>query len=118
MPTPASASSGPAPAGGQPAAGGSRYTPGATNDQAAQRLSRLLVSEIKLYNEKKIVDSRKNSNIYDVLKDTIEQSRKHYRERMGEAVDSMPDYFHQEIVKTLCEGDEDKLGVNYPYRPK
>jgi hypothetical protein len=92
---------------------GSRYTPGATNDQAAQRLARLLVSEIKLYNEKKIADGKRNNNLYDVLKDTIEQSRKHYKERMGAALDQMPDYFHEELVKTLCEGDATKLGPNY-----
>ncbi len=95
------------------ASGSSKYQPGATNEQAAQRLARLLVSEIKLYNEKKIVEGRKNSNLYDLLKDTIEQSRKHYKERMGEAAGSMPDYFHEEVVKTLCEGDPSKLGPNY-----
>ncbi|MBL8152271.1 MAG: hypothetical protein JNN15_20290 [Blastocatellia bacterium] len=92
---------------------GPKYQPGATNDQAAQRLARLLVTEIKLYNEKKIMDGRKNNNIYDLLKDPIEQSRKHYKERMGNSLEAMPDYFHEELVKTLCEGDASKLGPNY-----
>jgi hypothetical protein len=76
-------------------------------------LARLLVSEIKLYNEKKIAEGRKNGNLYDVLKDTIEHSRKHYKERMGAALEEMPDYFHEELVKTICEGDPSKLGPNY-----
>jgi hypothetical protein len=100
-----------------PSAGGpatqKKFDPGATTDQSAQRLARLLVSEIKLYNEKKIAEGRKNNNLYDVLKDTIEQSRKHYKERMGAALETMPDYFHEELVKTLCEGDATKLGGNY-----
>jgi hypothetical protein len=112
-PPPAAAPPPPAPTKAPTAPGGARYVPGANNDQAAQRLARLLVSEIKLYNEKKISEGRKNNNLYDVLKDTIEQSRKHYRERMGDAVEKMPDYFHEELVKTLCEGDATKLGPNY-----
>ena len=90
-----------------------KYDPSGGSDQSAQRLARLLVSEIKLYNEKKIIEGRKNNNLYDLLKDTIEQSRKHFKERMGAALESMPDYFHEELVKTLCEGDASKLGTNY-----
>ena len=90
-----------------------KYDPSGGSDQSAQRLARLLVSEIKLYNEKKIAEGRKNNNLYDLLKDTIEQSRKHFKERMGAALESMPDYFHEELVKTLCEGDASKLGNNY-----
>jgi hypothetical protein len=102
------------PSGGASAGPGQKkFDPGATTDQSAQRLARLLVSEIKLYNEKKIQEGRKNNNLYDVLKDTIEQSRKHYKERMGAALETMPDYFHEELVKTLCEGDASKLGGNY-----
>jgi hypothetical protein len=93
----------------------SKYTPGAVNEQAAKRLARLLVSEIKLYNEQKIVEARKNRNVYDVLKNTIDQSRRHYIERMAPATESMPDYFHQELVNLLCEGDPLKLGPNYNY---
>ncbi|MDW8413781.1 MAG: hypothetical protein RMM17_14000, partial [Acidobacteriota bacterium] len=114
MPAPAPPPSSPAePARVSPSPPTRRYQPGATNEEAAQRLARLLVSEIKLYNEKKIEEGRKNGNIYDLLKDTIEQSRKHYKERMGEAAATMPDYFHEEMVKTLCEGDPSKLGPNY-----
>lgn len=94
-----------------------KYQPGAINDQTAQRLARLLVSEIKLYYKSKSEgdNSIDTANIYDLLKDPIEKSRKHYNQRMGQsAIESMPDYFHGELVRTLCGGDASRLGPNYP----
>jgi len=82
--------------------------------QSAQRLARVLISEIKLYYMDKIdgQDPSETQNIYDLLKDPIDKSRQHYRQRVGTEV-SMPDYFHGELVKTLCEGDPSRLGPNY-----
>ena len=82
--------------------------------QSAQRLARVLISEIKLYYMDKIDgrDPSETQNIYDLLKDPIDKSRQHYRQRVGTEA-SMPDYFHGELVKTLCEGDASRLGPNY-----
>lgn len=96
---------------------GGKYQPGAINDQTAQRLARLLVSEIKLYQKSKTegADESELTNIYDLLKDPIDKSRQHYKQRMGAAaMESMPDYFHSELVRTLCGGDASRLGSNYP----
>jgi hypothetical protein len=101
----------------EPQSSNGKYQPGAINDQTAQRLARLLVSEIKLYYKSKSEgdDSIGDTNIYDILKDPIEKSRKHYMQRMGKtAIESMPDYFHGELVRTLCGGDASRLGPNYP----
>jgi hypothetical protein len=84
--------------------------------ESAQRLARVLISEIKLYYLDKIdgQDASEVQNIYDLLKDPIDKSRQHYKQRVGaEASASMPDYFHGELVKTLCEGDASRLGPNY-----
>jgi hypothetical protein len=92
--------------------GNGKYSPGAITDQTAQRLARLLISEIKLYYK---TDSEGSSNnVYDLLKDPIEKARKYYGQRLGTtAVDSMPDYFHAELVRALCAGDPSRLGPNY-----
>jgi hypothetical protein len=103
--------------GAKPQASNGKYQPGAINDQTAQRLARLLVSEIKLYHKSKNEGEGAGelSNIYDLLKDPIEKSRQHYKQRMGaQAIESMPDYFHGELVRTLCGGDASRLGSNYP----
>ena len=84
------------------------------NEQSAQRLARVLISEIKLYYMSKMEGQNEAEiqNIYDLLKDPIDKSRQHYNQRVG-AETSLPDYFHGELVKTLCEGDESRLGPNY-----
>jgi hypothetical protein len=83
--------------------------------QSAQRLARVLISEIKLYYMSKIEGQNEAElkNIYDLLKDPIDKSRQHYDQRVGADASSMPDYFHGELVKTLCAGDESRLGPNY-----
>ncbi|GEM_PF-2826999 len=89
-----------------------RYSPNEVNEQSAQRLARLLVSEIKLYYMNK-AEEIPTDNLFDNLRGPIEKSRQHYRERMNAKGESLPDYFHQELVKSLCGGDESKLGPNY-----
>ena len=80
----------------------------------ARRFARLLVSEIKLYNEKKVTEGRSSGDIYDRLRDDIERSREMYLKRVAPPVAARHDYFHQELVNTLAEGDSAKLGSGYP----
>lgn len=80
----------------------------------ARRFARLLVSEIKLYNEPKVREGRSNGDLYDRLRDDIDRSRQMYDKRVAPPVAARHDYFHQELVNTLAEGDVAKLGVSYP----
>jgi hypothetical protein len=80
----------------------------------ARRFARLLVSEIKLYNEPKVKEGRNRSDIYDRLRDDIDRSRQMYDKRVAPPVAARHDYFHQELVNTLAEGDAAKLGESYP----
>ncbi len=80
----------------------------------ARRFARLLVSEIKLYNEKKVQEGREASDIYERLREAIDRSREMYDKRVQPAVAAKFDYFHYEVVNSLGEGDETRLGRNYP----
>lgn len=80
----------------------------------ARRFARLLVSEIKLYNEQKVKEGRNDGNIYDRLREDIDRSRQMYDKRVAPPVAARHDYFHQELVNTLAEGDPARLGVGYP----
>jgi hypothetical protein len=80
----------------------------------ARRFARLLVSEIKLYNEPKVKEGRSRSDIYDRLREDIDRSRQMYDKRVAPPVAARHDYFHQELVNTLAEGDPAKLGDSYP----
>lgn len=80
----------------------------------ARRFARLLVSEIKLYNEQKVREGRSDNNLYERLRDDIDRSRQMYDKRVAPPVAARHDYFHQELVNTLAEGDTAKLGSGYP----
>jgi hypothetical protein len=80
----------------------------------ARRFARLLVSEIKLYNEQKVVEGRSESDLYQRLREYIDRSREMYDKRVRPEVAQRYDYFHNELVSTLAEGDEAKLGSAYP----
>jgi hypothetical protein len=77
----------------------------------ARRFARLLVSEIKLYNEAKVEVGRKNRDLYERLKEDIDRSRQMYDERIGEDVRKSSNYFYDELVRILADGNAQVLGL-------
>jgi hypothetical protein len=89
---------------------------GAQNEEAkkhdeARRFARLLVSEIKLYNEPKVDAGRKNRDLYERLKEDIDRSRQMYDERIPEDVRKVSNYFYDELVRILADGNAESLGL-------
>jgi len=79
----------------------------------AQRFARLLVDEIKLYNQAKVTEGRKNKDLYDRLKEDIDKSRSTYKKRYGNTVAANVDYLQAEIVRSLAEDDISVMGPNF-----
>ena len=79
--------------------------------EEARRLARLLVTEIKLYNEEQVEAGRRNRNIYEVLREDIDRSRQIYEERIDDSVRTDADYFHDELVRILAAGESEILGL-------
>jgi hypothetical protein len=79
----------------------------------AQRFARLLVDEIKLYNQAKVAEGRKNKDLYDRLKEAIEKSRGTYQKRYGNTVAASGNYFQNEIIRSLAEDDLSIMGANF-----
>jgi hypothetical protein len=77
----------------------------------ARRFARLLVSEIKLYNESKVEQGRKNNDLYERLKEDIDRSRQMYDERISDDVRKVSNYFYDELVRILADGRADALGL-------
>ena len=98
----------PAPA-SNPTAPAPDPSPGGQHEDA-RRLARLLISEIKLYNEEKVALGRKSRDLYARLRDDIERSRHTFEERISQEVREVADYFQQELIKTLADGDASLLG--------
>jgi len=85
----------------------------ADTHRKAQRFARLLVDEIKLYNQAKVTEGRHSKDLYDRLKDDIEKSRQTYQKRYGTTVAANADYFQKEVIRNLAEEDVAVMGANF-----
>lgn len=85
----------------------------AETHRKAQRFARLLVDEIKLYNQAKVAEGRRNRDLYDRLKEDIEKSRSTYAKRYGATVAVSGDYFQKEVIRNLAEEDLALMGSNF-----
>ena len=77
----------------------------------ARRFARLVVSEIKLYNEAKVAEGRKTRDIYERLKEDVERGRQMYNDRVAADIRGATDYFQDELVRILGGGDASALGA-------
>jgi hypothetical protein len=80
----------------------------------ARRFARLLVTEIKLYNEELVSEGRETGNLYERLRVDIDRSREMYEKRAHEQVRSEIDYFHEQLVTVLAQDEPAKMGPDYP----
>jgi hypothetical protein len=80
----------------------------------AQRFARLLVDEIRLYNQGKVEEGRSGRDLYERLKDDIEKSRASYNKRYGSSPAGAADYFTKELVRILADNDVSLLGAGFP----
>jgi hypothetical protein len=85
----------------------------ADTHRKAQRFARLLVDEIKLYNQAKVNEGRRNKDLYDRLKEDIEKSRTTFQKRYGSTAAATGDYFQKEVVRSLAEDDMSVMGANF-----
>jgi hypothetical protein len=76
----------------------------------AKRFARLVVSEIKLYNEAKVSEGRRQRDLYERLKEDIERGRQMYHDRVAAHVRDSTNYFYDELVRILAGGDASALG--------
>ena len=79
----------------------------------AKRFAKLLVDEIKLYNQTKVAEGKQHRDLYDRLHDDIEKSRASYDKRYGSTAAKDGDYFNQELVRILADNDPQLLGGNF-----
>jgi len=79
----------------------------------AQRFARLLVDEIKLYNQAKVAEGRRNKDLYDRLRDDIDKSRGTFQKRYGSTAAATGDYFNTELLRSLAEDDIAIMGPNF-----
>lgn len=69
-----------------------------------ERLARVIINDIILYNQKKVEDGIKNKNLYQIMKDTILQSKELYLNRFNDL-----SAFEKQLLENLAKGDRSAL---------
>jgi hypothetical protein len=113
---PAAQPAAPMAASATPAAAPSPSTPLSEEEELqkkARRFAKLLVEEIKLYNQPKVDQGRQNKDLYDRLKEDIEKSRAMYDKRYAESAVASADYFTQELIRILADNDAVLMGASF-----
>ncbi len=82
--------------------------------QRAQRFARVQVAEIRLYKSENVKKGRAGRSLYTSLQTEIDSAREAYRSDYLSASDTMVDYLHPELVRTLANDDAELLGPDYP----
>jgi hypothetical protein len=80
----------------------------------ARRFAKLLVEEIKLYNQQEVAAGRQAGDLYDRLREPIEKSREVYDKRYVKTPAAIGNYFVQELVRILADNKIALLGPNFP----
>lgn len=78
-------------------------------EHGARRYARLLVSEIKMYNDSAVRAGRERRDLLERLKPEIDRARRLYEQRIAPS-HARDHYFRQELVQTLADGDHSLLG--------
>ena len=81
----------------------------ADENAAARRYARLLVSEIKLYHEPEVLAGRRERDLATRLGGEIARARVLYEQRVPAQIREQTDYFRDELVRTLANGDSTLL---------
>jgi hypothetical protein len=99
------------------AAAGAAAAPVTGEDEVhkkARRFAKLLVDEIRLYNQNKVNEGKQHRDLYERLREDIEKSRSTYEKRFGETPAGPAGYFNQELIRILADNDISLMGVNFP----
>jgi len=80
----------------------------------AQRFARVQAAEMRLYHAEVVQVARGRRNLYEALRQPIDDARQAFRTRFFAGCPSMVDYLHLELTRTLANDDPDLLGSTYP----
>ena len=69
----------------------------------ARRIARAVVSDIALYNAKKVEEGVRNDNLFDLLKEEIEEGQGYYLSRVDPEIAKNTNYFNQALVDVLIK---------------
>jgi len=80
--------------------------------EKAKRFSRIIVSDIALYNQEAVVEGIKNGTFYELLKNDVQEGRELYEKRVPAAIRKKKDYYKEAVDNFIAaaKGKSDKSG--------
>ncbi|MEW6432210.1 MAG: hypothetical protein AB1730_11950 [Myxococcota bacterium] len=69
----------------------------------AMRLARAIASDISLYNERKIVQGIEQDNLFEILKDEIEEGRELFKSRVSAEIYGGTNFFDRAICDIIIK---------------
>ncbi|MBI5420258.1 MAG: hypothetical protein HZA60_09220 [Deltaproteobacteria bacterium] len=69
--------------------------------EVARRIARAVVSDIALYNAKKVEEGIARDTLFDLLRDEIEEGRNYYQSRVDPEIARSTNYFNEALVDVL-----------------
>jgi hypothetical protein len=69
----------------------------------ARRIARAVVSDIALYNSKKVEEGIANDTLFDLLREEIEEGRSYYLSRIDPEIDRSTNYYNFALVDVLIK---------------
>ncbi len=69
----------------------------------ARRIARAVVSDIALYNAKKIEEGIEQDTLFDVLRDEIEEGQNYYLSRVDPDIARNTNFFNQALVDLIVK---------------
>jgi hypothetical protein len=74
-----------------------------TDPEAAKRLARTIISDITLYNKEKVMEGLENDNLFDVLRNELDQGRRVYESRVSPEVLKSSNFYDLAIVDIMVQ---------------
>lgn len=72
-----------------------------TDQEAAKRLARTIISDITIYNKEKVREGLLNDNLFDLLAKEIERGRKVYFSRVAPEITANSNFYDLAIVDVM-----------------
>jgi len=88
--------------------------PGDEVHAKARRFAKLLVEEVKLYNQDAVNAGKQHGDLYNRLREPIDKSREAYEQRYGSTPAATGNYFANELVRILADNNIALMGANFP----
>ncbi len=70
--------------------------------ERARQFARAIASDLAMYNEAKLVQGIQNDNLFDAMKDEIEEGRQHFRSRVTAEI-AATNLFERALVDILLK---------------